>query len=333
MTKKVISVFLALLLSMLMTVSVFAGTTGDEEAMGPWCEAVFTGTTRGMVCDVHLQLYHWLTADPMEDFRADMVYGFKVVISDGSGQILDEIWFPGGDGGYSMDFTLTEPGDYYFQVWSGRGFAQGRSLSPEVYDTSPHHVTVLTEAEMFPEESPAAQMAFAFMDACAQVGNEPEPAVLGYLEMIQWGGWASEDLFKETMAYLETILTDDCRPAYELLMNNEGYRTMAMTPLGDYDTAILYEDDFWKYEMWRELAKTGQLPSDLPPDAFVVGPADGSVPEPDGTGSDSIITDGALNADDLVGDAGGNPLPWIAIGGGAAAIAVVVLVLLKKKKK
>ena len=56
MIKRVFSVCVALLLSFLLTVSVFAGSEGDEEAMGPWCEAIFTGTTRGPVCDVHLQL-------------------------------------------------------------------------------------------------------------------------------------------------------------------------------------------------------------------------------------------------------------------------------------
>ena len=323
MIKRVFSVCVALLLSFLLTVSVFAGSEGDEEAMGPWCEAIFTGTTRGPVCDVHLQLYHWLSADPMEDFRADMVYGFKVVISNGAGQVLDEIWFPGGEGGYSMDFTLTEPGDYYFQVWSGRGFAQGRSISPEVYDTSPHYVQVVSEAEMFPEITMGDEMAFAFMGICDEYPEEPDLAVRTFLETLQYGNWTSEENIAAYKTSMEPLLTDAYRPAYELFLKDEGYQAMAVTPLGEYDTAILYEDEFWKQEAWRSLRDTGELPP------FELE-GSGDVYE-----GEDILTDGALpEEDDTAQDgasvAGVSPAIWIAIGSGTAV--AVVLLLLKKKK-
>jgi len=345
--KRSVSVFFALLLSMLMTVSVFAG--GNEDIEGdPWCEAIFSGDLVGEVCEVKVSLNVYTSADPMDEYFAHYAGGFRLVMSDAAGKVLKEEWFPGGEGGYTMSYTLTEPGDYYFQVWSGTGYPQGYSTifdnGEYGYDTTPHHVKVLSGQEAFVDTAILDDMALTFVGVCAQVDNEPEPAVIAYLEMVQWNGWASEALFQEFSAFMDAVIMDEQRPAYELLLNNEGYRTMAVTPLVAYDTSIFYMDVFWEKEMWRELAKSGQLPDlsleePVPPDA----PADGVVPDVapdigDGTGSDSIITDGALPgegaaAEDTSTAGEGSPVTWIAIGGGAVALAVVVLVLLKKKKK
>ena len=334
MTKKAVSVILALLLSVLMTVSVFAGGMEDVEGE-PWCEAIFSGDLIGEVCEVQVHLNALTSSDPMDEYFSHYAGGFRLVMSDAAGNVLKEEWFPGGVGGYALSYTLTEPGDYYFQVWSGTGYPQGYSTILDsgeyAYVTTPHHVKVLSGQEEVFDTVIAEDMALMFVGACSQVDNEPEAAVIAYLEMVQWNGWASEKLFQEFSEFMDAVIMDEQRPAFELLMNNEGYRTMAVTSLGVYDTSIFYMEEFWKYEMWRELAATGQLPEISVDDPSVDEPVEPV--SPDVPGDDSVITDGALDAEKVQDSAKSSPIVWIAVGGGAAVAAVAVAVVLLKKKK
>lgn len=317
--------FALILVSLLLCLSLATAAYADGE--GGAVDVIWTGTTKGPECDVTVTLYKTATTELLDREYYEMWQGFYLEMRDENGNLLLTEDFTEA----SKSFYLTEPGHYYFSVFSGlNNVLQGCLDDNAVYTPYVQHVEVYDMAAL-EEQARLDEYLFMLSDIFGMYPDDPDKGCREFLFALHSAFDA--DQRAEFIGYLTQnveTLGDEMAENFDYFVNHEAYSAMIQADMQGLDPSIFTDDAllFWENEGWRYIANgeqllfTGEPAVILPYSEYLTLNQEGA---------EALPGEGDVPAEETA-PAESGPSPVLFIGIGAVAVVVILLVLLKKKK-